>query len=273
MSEEQSTKVRLKVQAALKSVGINKPHHLWLAIGGSKSTPGTLWNGTVDGIQFDTLERLLGIFKGSNAVLYENMVGHLKASNLFEVIEGMTNNSNETNGDSNRKLTHPEAPPTNNPVAGDALPTKVNRKSRVVPPTMVSTTDVTREFMASVSPTFVKIYSQAISAETNGLDEIAGIGLQKSLECLIKDFLIRQRPSDAEEIKVSTVNQCVTIYVDDINVKRCVAHTTWLANDEAQYVRRWEAKDIKNLKTLIRLTMNWIDSVLLAEDYLRDCES
>ena len=36
------------------------------------------------------------------------------------------------------------------------------------------------------------------------------------------------------------------------------------------YVRRWEDKDVSDLKLLIRLTVNWIDNVLLTRKYVAD---
>ena len=47
------------------------------------------------------------------------------------------------------------------------------------------------EVITRVSPRFQKIYNQANIAEENGLDEIAGVGYGKSLEFLIKDYLLR----------------------------------------------------------------------------------
>ena len=42
--------------------------------------------------------------------------------------------------------------------------------------------------IAGVSPSFIEIYNQAMTAESNGLTEIVGIGLRKSLEFLVKDY-------------------------------------------------------------------------------------
>ena len=35
-------------------------------------------------------------------------------------------------------------------------------------------------------------------------------------------------------------------------------------------MRKWEDKDINDLKTLIKLTMNWIESFLLTEHYKKE---
>jgi hypothetical protein len=49
--------------------------------------------------------------------------------------------------------------------------------------------------VVEVSPNFVLIYTQAIAAESQSLDQIAGIGLRKALEFLVKDFLIHEEPA------------------------------------------------------------------------------
>lgn len=128
------------------------------------------------------------------------------------------------------------------------------------------------ESVSKVSPTFVKVYDQAVAAEANGLDEITGIGLRKSIEFLIKDFLIHENPSNADAIKKKSLGDCIKQDIGDANVKACAARATWLGNDETHYVRKWVDKDISDLKTLIRLTVNWVDNVLLTEEYLKDMD-
>ena len=46
----------------------------------------------------------------------------------------------------------------------------------------------------------------------------------------------------------------------------------WLGNDETHYVRKWEDKDISDLKRLIKLTVNWIENNLLTQDYMSTME-
>ncbi len=126
------------------------------------------------------------------------------------------------------------------------------------------------ELVADVSPTFVSIFNQAIAAEAQGLDEIAGIGLRKALEFLVKDFLSAQHPTKAEAIKRTALGICIEEHVADANLKATAKRATWLGNDETHYVRKWEDKDIEDLKVLIRVTVNWIDNVLLTQKYTRE---
>jgi len=121
--------------------------------------------------------------------------------------------------------------------------------------------------IARASPTFGAIYNQALAAESYQLDQLAGMGYRKALEFLIKDFTIAQRPADKKSIEKVLLGKCIDLYVDDVRVKECARRATWLGNDETHYLRRWEGKDIADLKTLIRLTVNWIESVILTEKY------
>ena len=45
---------------------------------------------------------------------------------------------------------------------------------------------------------------------------------------------------------------------------------TWLGNDETHYVKKWENKDITDLKNLIDLTLAWIGLELKTEEYTND---
>lgn len=124
----------------------------------------------------------------------------------------------------------------------------------------------------TTSPTAIEIFDQAAAAETHQLKQLVGIGLRKGLEFLVKDYLVTLHADKAksEEIKKKMLGNCINDYVTDPNIKACAARAAWLGNDETHYVRKWEDKDITDLKQLIRLTMNWIDSAIMTEKYLKD---
>lgn len=123
-----------------------------------------------------------------------------------------------------------------------------------------------------LSPAFVSIYDQAVAAEAHQLNQLVGVGLRKALEFLIKDYLIQQRPGEADTIKSTLLGGCIERYVDDANVKECARRAAWLGNDETHYARRWEDKDISDLKTLVRLTTNWVENALLTRQYLEQMQ-
>jgi len=120
-----------------------------------------------------------------------------------------------------------------------------------------------------LSPSYVKIMEQTAFAEELKLDELVGIGMRKALEFLLKDYIGHKEP-DADEIRSLPLASCIHKYIDDPRVKSCAQRAAWLGNDETHYVRRWDDKDVRDLKTLIRLTQNWIDNDLEYERYLAE---
>jgi len=118
------------------------------------------------------------------------------------------------------------------------------------------------------SPLFVKIVNQAQNVESIELDEITGVGYRKALEFLIKDYVTIKNPDKKDEIKKALLGNCINDYIDDPKIKACAERVVWLGNDETHYIRKWENKDINDLKVLIKLTVNWMESSLLTEDYL-----
>ena len=52
----------------------------------------------------------------------------------------------------------------------------------------------------SLSPKFVEVYSQCLSADNASLDSLVGSGFRMALETLIKDFAAYLKPDIAEEI-------------------------------------------------------------------------
>jgi Domain of unknown function (DUF4145) len=116
----------------------------------------------------------------------------------------------------------------------------------------------------------VEIRNQVAVAESGNLDQLVGIGLRKALEFLVKDFAISQHKAEEENIKKMMLGPCINQYLPDGKIKQCAERAAWLGNDETHYVRRWEEKDVNDLRNLIRLTENWIDSHLATDGYIGD---
>lgn len=117
-----------------------------------------------------------------------------------------------------------------------------------------------------LSPQFVKIYNQALAAETSGLDEIAGLGYRKALEFLVKDFAIHQNPDDCEDIKKLMLSLCIKKYIDNPQIKTLVERSAWVGNDEAHYIRKQTDRDVNDMKAFIKATVYFIGMVLITED-------
>lgn len=109
-----------------------------------------------------------------------------------------------------------------------------------------------------ISPSFIDIYDQALAAETYELNQIAGMGYRKALEFLIKDYAIRLDPTKEDEIKESKLGKCIDKYIDHPKIKATAKASAWLGNDETHYVRKFDDKDITDLKRFIASCVYWI---------------
>jgi hypothetical protein len=127
------------------------------------------------------------------------------------------------------------------------------------------------EDIEEISPSFYKIYQQALDAESHQLDEIAGGGFRKALEFLVKDYSISFNQEDEEKIQKIPLSQVIKNYMMDTpKITSCATRAIWLGNDEAHYTRKWGDKDITHLKALIGLTFHHIESELLTAQFETD---
>lgn len=109
-----------------------------------------------------------------------------------------------------------------------------------------------------ISSNFDNIYNQSIEAEKLGLIDICGPGYRKALEFLIKDYLICLHPEKEEEIKNKFLGRCIKEYDVAPNIQEMAERAVWLGNDETHYERKWEDKDLEDLKNLINIVVYWI---------------
>ncbi len=120
----------------------------------------------------------------------------------------------------------------------------------------------------NISPSFVKIYNQSEQAENQGLSDICGIGYRKSLEFLIKDYVISHNPSDRSKIESMFLNNCISTYIDNDKIKALAKASTWLGNDEAHYVQKNVNYTVQDLKRFIRTVVAYIEYELTYSEAL-----
>lgn len=121
---------------------------------------------------------------------------------------------------------------------------------------------VEREFPASiskVSPDFVKIFNHAAEAESEKLDLVCGPGYRKALEFLMKDYLVNERKVSKSEVEQKLLGRCIDEFIADTRIKESAKRAAWLGNDETHYYRKWQDRDLGDLKNLIQMTVDWID--------------
>lgn len=115
------------------------------------------------------------------------------------------------------------------------------------------------EIVEGVSENFIEIYNQAYSAEQYHLNQISGVGYRKALEFLIKDYCILKDPEKSDKIKSKLLGSVIVDHIGNENIKNVASRAVWLGNDETHYVRRWEEKNVQDLKKLIDITVHWIE--------------
>ena len=127
-----------------------------------------------------------------------------------------------------------------------------------------------KEFSTEIKETstnFELIYNEAYTAEQQDLKQICGVGYRKALEFLIKDYSILKNEAEKEKILKMPLGNCIKTFVEDTRMQSVAKRAVWLGNDETHYVKKWENKDLNDLKKLIDLTVHWIEMEKLTESF------
>ncbi|BDR57624.1 DUF4145 domain-containing protein [Xylocopilactobacillus apicola] len=110
-------------------------------------------------------------------------------------------------------------------------------------------------------PEFSEIYKQSQIAETNGLNQVAGIAYRKSLEFLVSDFLLKVQHED--ENWVNDYNTSLSQKIEklgDQRIKTLAKASSWLGNDQAHYSKRHPEFDVEDLKAFIKVMVLAIEN-------------
>lgn len=118
-----------------------------------------------------------------------------------------------------------------------------------------------------LSPSFIKIYSQAKRADENGLDEICGGGYRKALEFLVKDFVLLYAPESKKEVEEHSLGWVIANKVQSERIQTTAGLAKDIGNDEVHYIKKMEILSVEDLKKLITLTTHWIVDELLTDKY------
>lgn len=112
--------------------------------------------------------------------------------------------------------------------------------------------------VSNLSPAFCEIYNQAFFSEFYKLNQLSGMGYRKSLEYLIKDYCIYKNSNKDKKIKSMQLSQVINDYIDSEKIKNLSKASAWIGNDETHYVKKFEDKDIEDLKKFIDATVAFI---------------
>lgn len=107
------------------------------------------------------------------------------------------------------------------------------------------------EEIYNISERFVEIYKQSLTSEKLDLNELSGMGFRKSVEFLIKDYLIKINPDQKDKISSMHLGNAIN-KIDNENIRSLAKTSNMLANDQVHYTVKYSDKDINDLKTFIK---------------------
>ncbi|MCW0988451.1 DUF4145 domain-containing protein [Streptococcus anginosus] len=117
-----------------------------------------------------------------------------------------------------------------------------------------------------ISPIGKQIYIQALKAEQEKLDHIAGIGYRKALEFFVKDFSILINQDDEEKIKDMPLKQVIENYINDEDLKTFALASAYIGNDEGHFYRKNPDKDFTHLKKYLHGVIYYLEKRLMFLD-------
>lgn len=133
-----------------------------------------------------------------------------------------------------------------------------------VSPTPIATFPF-NNLIEKVSKKFKEIYIQSLQAKLEGKHELVGIGYRKSIEFLVKDYLIYIGHTKSDQIPSMALGDCIKL-IDNQKICTLAKASTWLGNDETHYLRKHEDKDINDLEKFLNALVYYITFEITAEE-------
>ena len=153
-------------------------------------------------------------------------------------------------------------------------PMSPNQTNYITTPIMIYPAQYDKQkydFWEKISPEAVKSYNQAIEAEGMGLDTLVGIGLRRSLDCLMYDVgeMFFPEHSEFNNNPKTTLKQRIDRYINDDTMKTLASACSWLRNDFTHPIRRYEGFSLDELKTLIKQMFSYMDCFYSGKNALK----
>ena len=109
-----------------------------------------------------------------------------------------------------------------------------------------------------MSPSFIKTYSQASTAEEIGLSQIAGMGYRKALEYLVTDFVLTNKLVTKDESVKLPLSKLIKKLPEE-SIRELALASAWIGNDETHYYRQNPEFQVADIKEWIRAMINYIE--------------
>ena len=119
------------------------------------------------------------------------------------------------------------------------------------------------EIIESTSPGFIFSYNQALRAEIRGDIELAAIGFRHSLECLVKDYAIKECGADEAKVNKTKLIDAISQYLEEKDLVSTADVIRILGNDYTHYERKYPQIDFDLLKRYMDIFIKLIETKLL----------
>ena len=84
------------------------------------------------------------------------------------------------------------------------------------------------------------------------------MGYRKALEFLIKDYA-KYLGVGKEDVEKSSLSECINNFIDEPRIKAAALASAWIGNDETHYVKKYEDKNLSDLKEFIECVVYYIE--------------
>lgn len=129
-------------------------------------------------------------------------------------------------------------------------------------PNAIYKSDLPKE-VAEFSPSFIKIYTQSMTAKLENLTEIVGLGLRKALEYLISDYITNVIKLPLEKTLERRIDQ---INVTNVNVHATLAR--WVGNDHTHTQQKHPEFTIDDMIQSIQIIVYYLHAEYISKKLL-----
>lgn len=116
--------------------------------------------------------------------------------------------------------------------------------------------------LGALSPQFIDIYNQSLRAAQIGDFDLAAIGFRKALECLVKDYAIKELHEEKELVAQKKLHKAISDYLDSSLISTADV-VRILGNDYAHYERRYDEHDFEVLKEYMEIFIHLVETKLM----------
>lgn len=127
--------------------------------------------------------------------------------------------------------------------------------------------------ITSLSSEFVDCYNQSMHAQKEDLTELVGSGLRKSVEYLVKSFVIKETPDKINEI--TNDNSLGNVIHNRLSndpkyndIKDIAKRAWWIGSDYTHTTKKYEEYSEEDLLKLIELLVSEIERYYNKQNYI-----